>query len=29
MTLGQDNRTPGGYLLVFNGGVRLVYLPGG
>jgi lipopolysaccharide export system protein LptC len=33
MTLGQDNRTPGGtpgaYLLVFNGGVRLVYQPGG
>lgn len=29
MTLGQDNRTPGAYLLVFNGGVRLVYRPGG
>lgn len=29
MTLGQDNQTPGGYLLVFNEGVRLVYLPGG
>jgi lipopolysaccharide export system protein LptC len=29
MTLGQDNRTPGDYVLVFNGGVRLVYLPGG
>lgn len=33
MTLGQDNRTPAGapgaYLLVFNGGVRLVYRPGG
>jgi lipopolysaccharide export system protein LptC len=33
MTLGQDNPTqggtPGGYLLVFNGGVRLVYQPGG
>lgn len=33
MTLGQDNRTPagtpGGYLLVFNGGVRLVYQPSG
>jgi lipopolysaccharide export system protein LptC len=29
MTLGQDNRTPGAYLLVFNGGVRLVYMPGG
>ncbi len=33
MTLGQDNRTPGqapgSYLLVFNGGVRLVYQPGG
>jgi lipopolysaccharide export system protein LptC len=29
MTLSQDNRTPGAYLLVFNKGVRLVYLPGG
>lgn len=29
MTLGQDSRTPGAYLLVFNGGVRLVYLPDG
>ncbi len=29
LVLGQDNRTPGGYLLVFNGGVRLVYRPGG
>ena len=29
MTLGQDNRTPGAYVLVFNGGVRLVYRPGG
>ncbi|MDX5349272.1 MAG: LPS export ABC transporter periplasmic protein LptC [Paracoccaceae bacterium] len=29
MTLGQDNRTPGTYLLVFTQGVRLVYLPGG
>lgn len=33
MTLGQDNRTPaqapGAYLLVFNGGVRLIYQPGG
>lgn len=29
MQLGQDNRTPGAYLLVFNQGVRLVYLPGG
>ena len=29
MTLSQDNRTPGAYLLVFNGGVRLVYQPGG
>lgn len=33
MTLGQDNptqgATPGAYLLVFNGGVRLVYQPGG
>jgi lipopolysaccharide export system protein LptC len=29
MTLRQDNQTPGSYLLVFNGGVRLVYRPGG
>ena len=29
MSLRQDNRTPGTYLLVFNGGVRLVYRPGG
>ena len=29
MTLAQDSRTPGAYLLVFNGGVRLVYRPGG
>jgi lipopolysaccharide export system protein LptC len=29
MTLSQDNRTPGTYLLVFNGGVRLIYRPGG
>lgn len=29
MTLGQDNLTPGAYVLVFNGGVRLVYQPGG
>jgi lipopolysaccharide export system protein LptC len=29
MTLGQDNRTPGAYVLVFKGGVRLVYRPGG
>jgi lipopolysaccharide export system protein LptC len=29
MTLRQDNQTPGTYLLVFNGGVRLVYRPGG
>jgi lipopolysaccharide export system protein LptC len=28
MSLGQDNRTPGAYLMVFNGGVRLVYQPG-
>jgi len=28
MTLGQDNRTPGSYVLVFKGGVRLVYQPG-
>jgi lipopolysaccharide export system protein LptC len=29
MVLGQDNRTPGAYVLVFKGGVRLVYQPGG
>jgi lipopolysaccharide export system protein LptC len=29
MTLAQDSSTPGAYLLVFNGGVRLIYLPGG
>jgi lipopolysaccharide export system protein LptC len=29
MTLGQDNLTPRAYVLVFNGGVRLVYRPGG
>ncbi|MCU0826790.1 MAG: hypothetical protein MUE52_05145 [Tabrizicola sp.] len=29
MVLGQDNTTPGAYLLVFNKGVRLVYQPGG
>lgn len=29
VTLRQDNLTPGTYLLVFNGGVRLVYRPGG
>jgi lipopolysaccharide export system protein LptC len=29
MTLAKDSATPGAYLLVFNGGVRLVYLPGG
>jgi len=29
MTLLQDDQTPGTYLLVFNGGVRLVYRPGG
>lgn len=29
MTLSQDNRTPGAYLLVFKGGVRLIYQPGG
>lgn len=28
MVLSQDNRTPGGYVLVFKGGVRLVYQPG-
>lgn len=29
MTLGQDIQTPGTYLLVFNGAVRLIYQPGG
>jgi lipopolysaccharide export system protein LptC len=29
MQLGEDSRTPGAYLLVFNKGVRLVYRPGG
>ena len=29
LTLSQDNLTPGGYLLVFKGGVRLLYQPGG
>ncbi len=29
MTLSQDIQTPGTYLLVFNGAVRLVYQPGG
>lgn len=29
MTLGQDNRTPGAYVLVFTQGVRLLYQPGG
>lgn len=29
MILSQDIRTPGAYVLVFKGGVRLVYLPGG
>lgn len=28
MVLSQDNRTPGAYVLVFKGGVRLVYQPG-
>jgi lipopolysaccharide export system protein LptC len=28
MVLSQDNRTPGEYVLVFKGGVRLVYQPG-
>ena len=28
-TLSQDNQTPGSYLLVFKGGVELVYNPGG
>ena len=29
MTLRQDNLTPGGYLLVFKGAVKLIYQPGG
>ncbi|MFN4204646.1 MAG: hypothetical protein ACK4GM_16505, partial [Tabrizicola sp.] len=29
MVLRQDILTPGAYVLVFNGGVRLVYRPGG
>ncbi len=29
MALSQDNRTPGAYVLVFKGGVRLVDQPGG
>lgn len=29
MVLGQDNQTPGAYVLVFKGAVRLVYQPGG
>ncbi|NJM82945.1 MAG: LPS export ABC transporter periplasmic protein LptC [Tabrizicola sp.] len=29
MTLSQDNQTPGAYLLVFKGNVKLVYQPGG
>jgi lipopolysaccharide export system protein LptC len=29
MTLSQDNQTPGAYLLVFKGGVKLIYQPGG
>lgn len=28
MVLRQDNRTPGSYVLVFKGGVRLIYQPG-
>ena len=28
MVLGKDNRTPGSYVLVFKGSVRLVYQPG-
>lgn len=28
MVLGQDNRTPGAYVLVFKGAVRLIYQPG-
>lgn len=29
MVIRQDNRTPGAYVLVFKGAVRLVYRPGG
>lgn len=29
MVLSQDNQTPGAYVLVFKGAVRLVYQPGG
>jgi lipopolysaccharide export system protein LptC len=29
MSLRQDNQTPGAYVLVFKGAVRLVYQPGG
>lgn len=29
MVLRQDDQTPGAYVLVFNGSVRLVYQPGG
>lgn len=29
MVLSQDNQTPGSYVLVFKGDVRLVYQPGG
>lgn len=29
MVVRQDDQTPGAYVLVFNGGVRLVYQPGG
>ncbi|WP_309667377.1 hypothetical protein [Tabrizicola sp.] len=29
VTLSQDNQTPGAYLLVFKGGVKLIYQPGG
>ena len=29
MVLSQEAQTPGAYVLVFNGGVRLVYQPGG
>jgi lipopolysaccharide export system protein LptC len=29
MAISQDAQTPGAYVLVFNGGVRLVYQPGG
>ena len=28
LVLGQDNRTPGAYVLVFKGNVRLIYQPG-